>query len=161
MYRRIAHHQLTNDQPVSKLQLLPRPIPFSFAVLSHDPYGMEHLFGQFRWSVLILFPPSFLCSPAPSLAEQYKRLRNWDLSLALCSTTQQHLKHPQCVISTVFFHRPKHNIISDTVKKINSIPAETWTADHLRLNFTSVQYFLCICSSLKRITETNLEQLFQ
>lgn len=47
-------------------------------------------------------------------------------SLATCSSAQLQLKFC-CVINTVFLLKSKHSIIPDTMRKSNSVPAETRT----------------------------------
>ena len=62
-------------------------------------------------------PPS-----APLLAGEW----SWEIemSLSLCSTAQQQLKH-QYVINIAFLLKLKYSIMADTMKKI---PAEIWAA---------------------------------
>ena len=62
MHNTIAHHLLTDAQPVTKEGLCrPRQLPpVLFSMMS---YGMGHPFGQFGPAVLALPPLSFLCTP--------------------------------------------------------------------------------------------------
>ena len=84
-------------------------------------YGIEDPFGQFRSAVLVLFPPSFLCPSAPSLAGQYEKLRNRNVLVCVqrCSaSTKTAMCYQQCF-------SPEAMFIADTMKKICCVSAET------------------------------------
>lgn len=69
MHKAVAHHPLTDAQPVLRQQLptLTNALfPICFCMM---PYGTEHPFGQLRAAVLVLFPPS------SSVAGEAKKLR--------------------------------------------------------------------------------------
>ena len=111
------HHPLTNDQ------LVPEEFLLSLA-------SSPQLCGYFTWhrmlwhiplAILVQFPPSSLCSPRRQVSK-----RSWktETSLALRSTDQQKLKH-QCIIYIVSLLKPQNRITADTMKKTNSVPAET------------------------------------
>ena len=104
----------------------PTPDNFSqfFKFFHMMSYGMEHPFGQFRSGVLVLSPPSSL-HPPPSPVS-VRSVQEAETSSALYSTPQQHLNH-WCVVNIVFLSKPKQSIIPTTMKKINSVPAETRT----------------------------------
>jgi len=57
----IAHHLMTNAQPLPKQQLLPPSQLTPAYILSMMSYG----FGQLESAVLSVSPPSFLCTPCP------------------------------------------------------------------------------------------------
>ena len=64
MHNAIAHHPLTNAQPVPEQQP-PSPQPTSpVCLFSMTSYGMEYPFGQFGPAVPAVSPPSFLCTPS-------------------------------------------------------------------------------------------------
>ena len=66
MHDAIAHHRLTDAQPVPEEQMLPLcQLPPVYA-LSMMSYGMEYPFGKFGSAVLAVSPPSFLCNPSLS-----------------------------------------------------------------------------------------------
>lgn len=88
---------------------------------------MEYPFDQFRAALLILSPPSSMCPLSP-LAGRAVQEAEKQVSLTLHSTAQQQLKH-RYVIKVFFILKPKHSIVEDTMKKINSVPAETRTLD--------------------------------
>jgi len=61
MHNAIAHHLLTNAQPVPEWQSSsPGPIPPVY-MLNMMSYGMECPFRQFGSAVLAALPPGFLC----------------------------------------------------------------------------------------------------
>lgn len=70
------------------------------------------------------------CCPLGILCHPYwqdsMRSTEMETPLALCSTAQQQLKH-QCIINTVVLPKPNYSIISDNIKKIISVSAETRT----------------------------------
>ena len=74
----IAHHPLTDAQPVPRQQKEAQKTPPCFFQLIFCMMlcGMEYPFGQFMATVLVLPPPSSLCLPSPLLAGQYEKLRN-------------------------------------------------------------------------------------
>lgn len=64
MHNTTAHHQMADAQPVpGKCQ---SPSQFDSSACHYN--GMGHSFVQFASAVL--YPPSFLCTPSPSLAVQ-------------------------------------------------------------------------------------------
>lgn len=67
-------------------------------------------------------PLGILCPP---YWQDSMRSTEMETPLALCSTAQQQLKH-QCIINTVLL-KPNYSIISDNIKKIISVSAETRT----------------------------------
>lgn len=69
------------------------------------------------------------------------------MPLALCSTTQQQLKH-QCVIKIAFFLKQKCCIIPDSMKKINPAP------DEIRRRMQNIRKFLARIMCSKWYTST-------
>ena len=127
MHSIIAHCTLTSAEPVLKQHLLPLPNFPHFQCYSFFhvvSQSMKYPFGQRSSATLVLSPPSSLWSPAPNW-QSSKRSCKTEMSLALCSTAEQQLKH-QFVISVVFLSEPKQSITPDTVQKI-TVPAETRT----------------------------------
>ena len=61
MYDAIAHHQLTDAQPIPEQQPCP-PASSPQFLFSMTSYGMEYPFGQFGTAVLAVPPPGFLCT---------------------------------------------------------------------------------------------------
>ena len=59
----IAHHQLTNAQPVLD-QHPPANVPPSVLLLSMTSHGLEYPFGQLGSAVPAVPPPSSLCIPS-------------------------------------------------------------------------------------------------
>jgi len=75
----IAHHQLTNAQPVTEQQPL-TAFPL-ILLLSTTPYSMGYPFGLLGSAVLAASPPSFLCTPSPVAGGM---VRGAEKALALC-----------------------------------------------------------------------------
>ena len=125
MYNAVAHHLPKDAQPVPEQWCPPSTNSCPFYSFHVMPYGTEHSFGQFRLAVLVLTPLCSLCLPSPLTGRTIQEAESY---LSLCCAVQQH----QCVI--VFHLLPKYNIITDTMKKISSVPDEirtpclTWTA---------------------------------
>ena len=60
MHNAIAHHPLTDAQPIPKQP--PPPSPYILFSMPSD--GMEYPFGQFGSAALGLSPPSSCCTPS-------------------------------------------------------------------------------------------------
>ena len=103
-----------------------RPFPSSSFCPVHITGHSTTWYGMSLWLDWVSHPgcivPSCLCTP--SLAG--RATQGAEMSLALCSTAQQQLKH-QCVITTIFIKNPRHNIVWASMKKTDSIPATTTT----------------------------------
>jgi len=64
MHSAIAHHPLTDAQPVPEEQLPPpSQLPLVY-MLSMMSYGMEYPFGQLGSAALPVSPPTPLCAPS-------------------------------------------------------------------------------------------------
>ena len=98
----------------------PTPSLPQLLFLSTMPCGMGHPYGQSGSAVLSVFPPNYLWSSSP-LWQGSTSSRKVLGSVQHCSKTTRTL----CVIKFVFLLKLKHTIIPDTVKKNNSILAET------------------------------------
>ena len=116
-------------QLLSTRWLMPSPHPEQWPppsfVAQHDT---THTLWDIPWASLghsscLCHLPSPGAPPATSLAGQHNRLKSPWLSV---SPALQQLKH-QCVISIILILIPKHSTIPATRKKINTIPAKTWT----------------------------------
>jgi len=79
-------------------------------------YSIEYTFGQFGSTVLVVLPPSFLCTSSLG--------REWEAEIFF--TAEQQLKY-QCVINIIVILNAKHSTIPATKKKNNTIPDETRT----------------------------------
>lgn len=76
-------------------------------LFSMMPCSMGCSTGQFGPAVLIMFPPSTLCSPSTSLASQCEKMKcPW-----LCVNTAQQLLTHQWVINCILTLNLKHSII--------------------------------------------------
>ena len=64
MHSTIAHHQLTNAQPVPKQQQPPSQLPQPL-LPRMSSYGLGHTFGQFGPAVLAVSPLISCCTPSP------------------------------------------------------------------------------------------------
>lgn len=116
----IAHHPLTDAQPVPRQQQPSQPTPPSVLSFSMTPHSLGHTFGQLTSAIPVLFSrvhPQVLAGRAAPGAET---------SSALCSSALQQLTH-WCAINTVFILNPKHSTMTTTKKKINSVLTETRT----------------------------------
>lgn len=112
MHRAIAHHLMTNAQPIPKQCQPPQPTPLSFTAFLHDVTRYGRSFGQFRSAALFLSPLSFLCPTPSSLTGRTVQQAE--------KTAKQHLEH-LCVINIVFLLKPRHSIIPDTMKEKKKI----------------------------------------
>jgi len=101
MHKAIAHHPLTDAQPVPKHRLLSPdqlPLVYMFSMTSH---GTEHPFGQLGSAVLAVSPPRLLCTPSLLLGravwEAEKPLTESKHYLATTkpSVCYQHYSHPK------------------------------------------------------------------
>ena len=115
VHKTIAHHPLTNTQPVPKQQLPLWPTAHSFIGFSQDVI----CYGISLWPIRSAFPSQLL---VPSQPNWQNSTRSWrtEKSLAPYSTSQQQLKH-WCIINIIFLLKTKHSIIPDSMKKINCL----------------------------------------
>ena len=74
MHKAIAHHPPTNQSSTTAAR--PSQLPSVLYFFHMMSYGMEYPFGQFRSAILVLPPPSSLCSSVPFLAGQYEKLKS-------------------------------------------------------------------------------------
>lgn len=126
MHNTIAYHPLIDAQLALEQRLPIQSYPYCFErFFCMTPYGMKYPFGQLRSPLLALSPPDFMCPLGPPHWQGSMRRWKPEMSLALCSTTQQQLKH-RCVISILWVTNLKHNSIQATMKN-NSIPARPST----------------------------------
>ena len=136
----IAHHPPTDARPVPKQHLPTQPSPHHFQVFLHGVIR----YGIFLWPVQASCPGAVpsqqLLLPQPC-QNSMTRLET-EMSLAVCSTAQQQLRH-QCIINTVFLLKPKQHHTRNYEENINSIPAETRTDIYDKLILrSSVTMFL-------------------
>jgi len=102
----------------SEHPLIP-PSP-SFILLSTTSYGMDYPVVQVRSAVSAVFPPNFLCTSSLLTGGV-----GWEAEKALIL-----YKHCSAVTKTSLYYavsstNPKHSPTVATIKKINSIPAQT------------------------------------
>ena len=64
MHSAIAHHPLTNAQPIPEQPATPTPASHPYILFSMTSDDMEYPFGQFGSAVLGLSPPSCCCTPS-------------------------------------------------------------------------------------------------
>ena len=128
IHNAVAHYSPSGVQLVPVEQLPPlQPTTHRFSSFFHMiSYGMEHLFGQFRSTVLVMSPHSSLCLLSPPHWQDSARNAKTERSLALYSTAQQEVKL-WCVINIVFLFVPKQYHTRHCKEKIHSGPAETRT----------------------------------
>lgn len=112
---------MINDQPVPKQWHLP-------SVNSTHPLYQCSTWCHMVWNInLVSYPGSISSlllvhiSPSPITS---KTTREAETALDLHSTAQQQLQHG-CLINTAFLLKLMHSIIAETMKKMNSVPAET------------------------------------
>jgi len=120
VHNKISHdpRSMFNQSLISIRPPANSPQLYIFSILCHMIWNI-HLASLGQLSFFHPFPDPCASAPGHSMT-------SWktEMSLALCSTTLQQLKY-YCVIPNHL--KPMHNIITVTMKKINSVPAETRT----------------------------------
>lgn len=119
--RALSHIMLTWEDKLHHSKCPPSPSsPSSICWAWH--HGLAYPCGYLGSAVLIVSLDIFMCTPSLLWWDGVRSRRG----LNSVSTAHQWLKHPW-VIDTVPSTNPTHGSIPDTVKKTNSIPAQTIT----------------------------------
>ena len=108
----------------------PPPLTSPQFVMSH---GREYLSGQFRAVVLLLPPPTFLCTTSHSLAGQYEKLEGPWLCAPLLSNNSI------VTVLNLAVLKIKQTIKTAITKQFSSIPIENKTIRNL-LQKTAVSH---------------------
>jgi len=92
-------------------------------------HGREYLSGQFRAAVLLLPPPSFLCTTSHSLAGQYEKLEcPW-----LCAPLLSH--NSIVTVLNLAVLKIKQTIRTATAKEVTTIPKENRTISNTETSY--------------------------
>lgn len=121
MHDAVAHHLQagthlipSSSNPSSKVSW------FYCSMWCHMVWGIP-LAGQSGSAIMVLSPPSFMCTLSLSLAGWWEKLKCSQLSIR---TTVQQLKQ-WCVVSIILIWNSKHSTMTVIRKKMSSISAET------------------------------------
>lgn len=120
----------TDQWPVRPQAVTAAPVPPWWNPLTIEFYPRDVLrYRMSLWPVWVSYPgtvSSQILVPQHSCWQG--SMRKWETKTFLgpCNTAQQQLKH-HYLINAAFFLKPKHSILSDTVKKAISVPSETRT----------------------------------
>ena len=121
MHSAVAHYLFTNAQlVVEKWQHSSANSPFHcMGSRSMTLYGTGYPFGQLGSAILVLPPPSSLCTSSTSLAVPWLYV----------STAHQQLER-WCVINIILIFSLRLSTLPVTMKNTNSIPDKTRTVGH-------------------------------
>lgn len=119
MHNRVAHHPLTDDQPIPNSQSAPFQVnPPLYLGMAF--YGIGYPSGLFGSAIPAMLPSSFLF--ISSLAEH-----ETPKSPGLGESTTKHQPKHQCVIDIILIMNPKQSAVPAIEKKMTFIPAEMKT----------------------------------